>query len=157
MLCAFHVHFCTFLHIANTDLFENIVEHFSFRAPADVRGNVLKCFKQKTTFLHIFLHLVLHHISSTLWFYSQQGLFFYVFYVHFPKNVFLCAKMFFYVHFYGPGWGGLKRRNVLKCTQMYIVAHCCTYFFRCAPRFHPAVTLSWLALGTACHFPNYPL
>ena len=51
----------------------------------------------------------------------------------FLKNVFLCEKMFFYVHFYGPGWGGLKRRNVLKCTQMYIVAHCCTYFFRYAP------------------------
>ena len=72
----------------------NIVEHFSFRAPADVRGNVLKCFKQKTTFLHI---------SSTLfctWFCTT-------FQVHFDftrnKACFsmfsMCIfpKMFFYV------------------------------------------------------------
>ena len=139
LLCAFHVHFCTFLHIANpdlfenivehfsnTDLFENIVEHFSFRAPADVRGNVLKCFKQKTTFLHIFahfkytfLHLVLHHISSTLWFYSQQGLFFYVFYVHFPKNVFLCEKMFFYVHFRHNKNNKNNKKTATLTTKMY--------------------------------------
>ena len=95
-------HFRTFLlfeppyfGIAHTDLCDNILEHFSFRASADVPKNVLKCFKQKTTFLHIFVHLILCHISVHFEFSHNRVCFSIFSMCIFPKMLFYvekCAK-----------------------------------------------------------------